>query len=113
MILVLFPQQRFPHAILPMELTTAVASLPGAQNRVLPVNGNLFSSILRKVKLMIQSTMRQQVLAGILVSGCFLAGTICEQFLQRQSTAIVNPTSMVISEPAIETMPEAGQLTRR
>tara|TARA_Y100001934_G_C11953903_1_gene586239 strand:- start:375 stop:647 length:273 start_codon:yes stop_codon:yes gene_type:complete len=90
-----------------------VLSFQWNERRQLPVNGNLFCTILRKVKLMIQSTLRQQVLAGILVSGCFLAGTICEQFLQRQSTVIVNPTSMVISEPAIETSPEVGQLTRR
>ena len=109
----LFLQQPFPRAILPMESTTGITSLAGLQNRVLPGNGNLFGSILRKVKPMIQSTMRQQVLAGILVSGCFLAGTICEQFLQRQPTANPNPTSIIASEPAVETSPEAVHLTKR
>ena len=69
--------------------------------------------ILRKVNLMIQSTMRQQILAGILVSVCFLVGALCEQFLQRQTLPTSVPEVMASFEPTAETPGEALQLTNR
>ena len=62
---------------------------------------------------MIQSTMRQQILAGILVSGCFLVGAVCEHFLQRQPMPTSDPTMMATFEPATQTTVEAVQLTNR
>jgi hypothetical protein len=58
---------------------------------------------------MIQSTMRQQILAGIMVGACFLVGALCEQFLQRQPL----PTSVPEAMASFETTAEAVQLTNR
>ena len=62
---------------------------------------------------MIQSTMRQQILAGILVSGCFLVGAVCEHFLQRQPGQTSDQAVIAISKPATQTTGEAVQLTNR
>ena len=62
---------------------------------------------------MIQSTMRQQILAGIMVSACFLVGALCEQFLQRQPLPTSVPEAMASFETAAETTAEAVQLTNR
>ena len=62
---------------------------------------------------MIQSTMRQQILAGIMVGVCFLVGALCEQFLQRQPLPTSVPEAMASFETAAETTVEAVQLTNR
>ena len=62
---------------------------------------------------MIQSTMRQQILAGILVSGCFLLGAISEQFLQLQPLQTSEPAVIATSEPTTQPTVEAVQLTNR
>ena len=62
---------------------------------------------------MIQSTVRQQILAGILVSGCFLIGAVCEQFQQLQPLQTSEPAVIATSEPTTQTTVEAVQLTNR
>jgi hypothetical protein len=62
---------------------------------------------------MIQATMRQQILAGILVSGCFLVGAVCEHFLQLKPLQTSESAVIATLEPTTRTTVEAVQLTNR
>ncbi|MFP6619662.1 MAG: hypothetical protein VB877_09980 [Pirellulaceae bacterium] len=59
-----------------------------------------------------QPTRRQQCLAALLVSGCFLAGTLCEPLFGLRQARSLQPTLLADQEVEIVAPVKTAQLDR-
>ncbi|MDE0734198.1 MAG: hypothetical protein OSB47_00135 [Pirellulaceae bacterium] len=59
-----------------------------------------------------QPTRRQQCLAALLVSGCFLAGALCETLFGPQQARSLQPTSLAYQEVEMVAPVKTARLDR-